>query len=278
MRASPLPDPVALGIAGSLWLFLLADARLRRAHGRGVSRGRRFAFIAGLIVLLGALSGPIDARAGTSFPLHMFQHLLLTMVAAPLLVLAAPVTLALQAWPGPPRRRLVGVLHSAPVRLLGHPLVTWPLFIGTMWAAHLSPVYDAALRSEGVHALEHVAFLATALLFWMPVIRADPAPAPFSYPGRMLYLFAAMPAMAFLGLSLESAEHVLYPTYAAAVGTAQAIADQRTAGALMWGGMMVLIAPEIGAVLLDWMRADEREAKRIDARLAAGAAEAGATR
>jgi putative copper resistance protein D len=98
-----------------------------------------------------------------------------------------------------------------------------------------------------------------------------------SHPARILYLFLAMPAMAFLGLALVSANHVLYPTYARVEGIARALGDQQMAGALMWGGTMILIVPALALVLLDWMRADEREARRIDARLARTASSTGGT-
>src|SRR5262249_35554172 len=129
-------------------------------------------------------------------------------------------------------------------------------------------IYEAALRNQGVHALEHVLLLATALLFWMPIVRADPSPAVLSYPGRILYLFVAMASMGFLGLALISARAPLYATYAQVEGRAGAIADQQAAGAIMWAGTMLLIVPALGFVLWDWMRADGREARRIDARLA----------
>jgi len=105
------------------------------------------------------------------------------------------------------------------------------------------------------------------LLFWMPIVRADPVTSGLSYPARILYLFVAMPAMAFLGLTIVTSRHVLYPAYAQADGVARALADQRAAGAIMWAGTMVMIVPALGLVLLDWMRADEREAARVDARL-----------
>ena len=82
------------------------------------------------------------------------------------------------------------------------------------------------------------------------MVAADPAPGRLSHPARILYLFLAMPAMAFLGLTLASAGHVLYPTYAQVEGTAGALADQQLAGALMWGGSMLLIVPALGVVVL----------------------------
>lgn len=258
---------VTLGLVLIGATYVRADDRARAARaGRRVDGRRRYLFLAGLAVIVVALESPIDTGAQTSFSIHMVQHLLLTMVAAPLLVLGAPITVALQAWPGNARRRILTVLRSVPMRLLADPLVAWALFFAVMWASHFSPVYEATLRSEGIHAAEHLAYLATALLFWMPVVGADPAPASISHPARILYLFLAMPAMAFLGLAIFSARGVLYPSYAAAEGTARALADQRVAGALMWSGGMVLIVAALVFVFLGWMHADEREAHRVDER------------
>ena len=260
-------EPVPLGVATAALCYLIADGRVRRAHGRVPRQRARLAFFAGLGVVVIALTGPIDAAVTTSFSIHMVQHLLITMVAPPLLLLGAPITLALQAWPGTPRRWLLATLRSGPARLFGNPLVAWALFFVVLWGIHFTGIYEAALHNNGLHALEHLALLVTALLFWMPIVRADPAPSGLSYPARILYLFAAMPAMAFLGLTIVTSRHVLYPSYAHADGVARALADQGAAGAIMWAGTMVLIVPALGFVLLDWMRADEREAARVDARL-----------
>ena len=260
-------EPVPLGVATAALGYLIADGRVRRAHGRVPRPRARLAFFAGLGVVTIALTGPIDAAITTSFSIHMVQHLLITMVAPPLLLLGAPITLALQAWPGTPRRWLLATLRSGPARLFGNPLVAWALFFVVLWGIHFTWIYEAALHNNGLHALEHIVLLVTALLFWMPIVRADPTPSGLSYPARILYLFVAMPAMAFLGLTIVSSRQVLYPTYAHADCVARALADQRAAGAIMWAGTMVLIVPALGFVLLDWVRADEREAARVDARL-----------
>jgi cytochrome c oxidase assembly factor CtaG len=197
----------------------------------------------------------------------MVQHLLLTMIAAPLLALGAPVTLAFLACSPAERRRLSAALRRAPLRTLSDPIVAWALFFGVLWGSHLTGVFDASLRSDGVHALEHMAYLVTAVLFWMPVVGRDPAPSGLSYPARILYLFFAMASMAFLGLALFSANHVLYPTYAAVEGTAKAVEDQRMGGVLMWVGGMIHIVPALALVMLAWMRAEEHAARRMDAQL-----------
>lgn len=260
---------VVLALVGAGEAYRRAEARVRRTgHADPRSVGRRRSFLTGLVVLWVALETPIDTWTATSFAIHMVQHLLLTMVAAPLLVLGAPIRLALRAWPGAPRRRIVRVLRSRIARLVSDPLVGWATFFGIMWATHLTGVYEATLRSTPIHAAEHAAYLGSALMFWSPVIGVDPSPSRLSHPGRILYLFLAMPAMAFLGLTIYSTRDVLYPAYAAAEGVSRALTDQHVAGALMWTGTMFLIVPALGFVVVDWMHAEEREAAREDARIA----------
>ena len=263
-------DPaVVSGLAMSAILYVRADRRVRRERGdRRFPRARRWEFLAGLAVIGIALESPIDRDSTTSFTVHMVQHLLLTMVAAPLLALGAPVTLALLASSIAGRRRLAAALRRPPLRTLSRPIVAWFLFWGVLWGTHFSAVFEETLRSPGLHAIEHLVYLVTAVLFWMPVVGRDPSPSGLSYPGRILYLFFAMASMAFLGLALLSANHVLYPTYAAVEGSiAKAINDQQMGGTLMWVGGMLDIVPALAFVLLAWMRADERDALRIDAQL-----------
>ena len=271
MPATWPSDPIVLiGSSAAGVAYVRASGRL--LHGDRVDprwRGRRRCFLAGLGVLVVALQPPLDSMVETSFTAHMVQHLALTMVAAPLLVLGAPIRLALRAWPGDARRRLGRVLASRPVRVLSRPGFGWAAFVIVLWVTHLSSSYDLTLRNSAVHAAEHAAYLGTALLFWGPVAGVDPSPSRLSHPGRILFLFLAMPAMAFLGLAISTAPHVLVPHYAAAEGIAGALADQRAAGALMWGGSMFLLVPALAFVLLDWMRTDDREAARVDAALAA---------
>jgi len=263
-------DPIVLiGSSAAGVAYVRSSGRL--LHGDRVDprwRGRRRCFLAGLGVIVVALQPPLDSMVETSFTAHMVQHLALTMVAAPLLVLGAPIRLALRAWPGDARRRLSRVLASGPVRVLSRPGFGWAAFVAVLWVTHLSSFYDLTLRNAAVHAAEHAAYLGTALLFWGPVAGVDPSPSRLSHPGRILFLFLAMPAMAFLGLAISTAPHVLVPHYAAAEGIAGALADQRAAGALMWGGSMFLLVPALAFVLLDWMRTDDREAARVDAALA----------
>jgi putative copper resistance protein D len=267
MRVWPLDPLLIAGLVVSGTIYLRADRRVRTRRKGVLPRTRPLWFVCGLVVILVSLQGPLDARAGTSFTAHMVQHLLLTMIAAPLLVLGAPVALALLASARATRRRLVSVLRSRPARVATNPVFAWALFVVVLWGTHFTELYSIALQDNAVHALEHLLYLVAAVLFWIPVVGVDPSPSRLSHPARILYLFLTMPAMAFLGLALVSASHVLYPWYLQYHTIAGELADQAAAGAIMWAGTMFLIVPALAFVLFDWMRADEQESRRIDARL-----------
>jgi len=247
------------------------DAAWARSHA---GRGRLICYCAGLLAIVVAVNGPPDALAGVSFSAHMVQHLLLQLVAPPLLLLGAPLTLLLRANPPwLPRRVLVPVLRSRAVRVLAHPVTALALFTLVLVASHLTPFYNLTLQHEWLHELEHIAFLFTALLFWWPAIGVDPAPHRLSYPGRLLYLLLDMPIMAFLGLAIANASHVLYPYYATHLPPwgANALQDQGVAGTIMWISGTFTMIPAMAVVFLRWLDEDARKQARREARQAPGA-------
>jgi putative membrane protein len=257
--------PLVAGLLAAGVLYLRGVGRVQRPDRRLANRAA--CFLGGLAVLWVALQSPIDAYTDTRLSVHMVQHLLLTMVAAPLLVLGTPVTLLLRAaTPAFRRRRVLPLLRSRPVRLLTAPVVCWAQFALLLWASHFSPLYEAALRNGGVHALEHLLYIASAVLFWSPVVGVDPSPKRLSHPARLLYLFLAMPQASFLGLAMWGSSQVLYPAYQAALGPA-ALDDQRLAGTIMGSAGMLVMVPALGLVLLDWLAREERDAVRTDARV-----------
>ncbi len=265
-------DPAVVAtLLASAALYLRAVRSARARHpgptsGRDLQR-RTWYFMTGLAVLYVALQSPIERYADQRLAVHMTQHLLLTMVAAPLLLLGAPVTLALRAaTPERRRRLLLPLLRSAALRRLFSPLLGWSLFTVVMWASHFSPLYDAALRSTTLHALEHLAYMVSATLFWAPLLGVDPNPRRLSHPARLLYMFLAMPQMSLLGLALWGTSGVLYPTYLAALGPSAALADQQLAGTIMGSAGMLFLVPAMALVMLDWLHQEERTAARIEAR------------
>jgi putative copper resistance protein D len=262
---------VVLPLVG-LWLvYWLGVRTVARAHpGNPVPRWRAWSWYGGLVAIFVALESPIGAYDTTLFSVHMVQHLLLMLVAAPLLAIAAPITLLLRVASGEQRRRwILPVLHSRPVRLLAHPIVAWVLFAVVMYWSHFSGLFNLALEDQGWHFVEHALYLGAALLFWWPVVGADPSPWRLPHPARVGYLFLGMPWSSFLGLAIFSATAVLYPHYATLVRPwgPPPLADQQFAGAIMWvGGDAAFLVAMLLAVWI-WLRAEEREGVRIDAKL-----------
>jgi len=246
------------------------DAAWVRSHA---GRGRVICFCAGLLAIVVAVNGPPDVLSGVSFSAHMVQHLLLQLVAPPLLLLGAPLSLLLRANPPwLPRRVLVPVLRSRAVRVLAHPVTALALFTVVLVGSHLTAFYNLTLEHEWLHDLEHAAYLVTALLFWWPAIGVDPAPHRLSYPGRLLYLFLDMPIMAYLGLAIASSSHVLYPWYATHLPPwgSSALQDQGVAGTIMWISGTFTMIPAMAVVFLRWLDEDARKQARLEARQAGG--------
>lgn len=214
-----------------------AYVRGRQLAGPNDVAPRPGLFAAGIGVLAVALLSPVATYADALFSVHMVQHLLLVFAAAPLLVASGAAPVLRAGLPGPARRRLPELPAS-----VTSPVVAWLAFAVTGWAVHFSPLFDLSLRSDPVHAAEHVLFFASGLLFWTPVLGRD-AP---DYPARLLYLGLAMPQNTFLALALYAANHPLYPTYARLGRTwgPSLVGDQRAGGGVMWvaGDLTLLVA------------------------------------
>ncbi|MEP7158109.1 MAG: cytochrome c oxidase assembly protein [Chloroflexota bacterium] len=266
LEAHVLLPLLGLGLAYR-WAAVVVS---RRHVGNPWPRWRAWAWYLGLVVLLVAFASPIGTYDTTLFSVHMVQHLLLALIAAPLLALGAPITLLLRvSSPAARRRWLLPVLHSRVLRVVSFPVVTWIVFAAVMWAAHFSALFDAALDNEAAHVLEHGLFLGAALLFWWPVVGADPSPWRLPHPARLAYLFLGMPQSSFLGLAIFSAPDVLYPHYANLVRPLgpTPLYDQQLAGGIMWAGGDLMFLVGMIVALWVWLRAEEREGRLADARL-----------
>ena len=255
--------------AGAAWAW--GVRRVNRAHpATPVARRRTVAFLGGLAAIAVALLSGIERYDTSLFAVHMVQHLMLTLVAAPLLALGAPITLALRvATPNVRRRLLLPILHSRVVRVLAFPVVAWAVFAAVMWASHFSPLFDLALEDRLAHDLEHGLFLGSALLFWWPAVALDPAPWRMSHPVRMAYVFLQMPQNTLLAVVILNAPAPLYQHYATLVRDwgPTALADQQVAGSIMWLGGDLLFIAALAALLAGWMRHEERETAQTDGRL-----------
>ena len=259
---------IALAAAAVGWLALVR--RVDRAHPRNPVPGHRTAaWMAGLATLAVALLSGIARYDTTLFSVHMVQHILLTLVAPPLLALAAPITLLLRASsPAVRRRWILPVLHSRVVRLVAFPVVAWGVFAAVMWASHFSPLFDAALENPLVHELEHALYLGAGLLFWWPAVAADPGPWRMSHPVRAMYVFLQMPQNTFLAVALLSAPAPLYEHYVTldrAWGPTP-LEDQQAAAGIMWFVGDLLFLLPIMALVAAWMRHEDRRTAHADRR------------
>ena len=220
------------------------------------------AFVLGLAVVLGALVGPLDALSDRSLSWHMVQHLALISVAAPLLLLGAPLRLALAALPPRAAMTLARALNSVPMRVVDHPAFGFLLLTAVLYGTHFSPLYERSLENENIHALEHLLYITTALVYWSPIFAVAPAPHAPPHPVRILSLFLSLPMSAFLGFALYVSNRVLYPHYAA---RPDALADQMNAGAVMWltAGTPVLVV--LLWCVADWGARERRLGAAYDA-------------
>lgn len=218
---------------------------------------RALFLLAGWAVVGVALSPPLDAAAEESLTWHMVQHMLLLAVAPPLLVLGDPLRVAFDLLPVGGVRRLADWLRRPPLSTLLNPIGALFLFFLLVVGTHVPAVFDTALASDPLHALEHFSYLLVGLLLWSAALAGDPGRKPLSLVGLAGLLTAAMIPMLAVGVLLATAGDVVYTPYAAASGTAKAFGDQDAAATAMWAGDLPFIA---ALVLAGWaaLKREER--------------------
>jgi putative membrane protein len=264
-------DPMVLiGIVVAAWAYTRGLGRLwgQAGVGHGLPRWRALCFAGGLGTIVFALLSPFDALDALLFSAHMVQHLLLILVAAPLLILGAPLVPVLFALPVAQRRAIghwwkrTGTLrafwHGAT-----HPLVIWALNVVVLFAWHLPGPYTLALRYDMVHGCEHACFLGVSLLFWW--ILLDPAgQRRLGHGAAVLFVFTMGLPMGILGALLTFAPTLWYPGQEvnSALWGLTPLEDQQLAGLLMWvpsGIVYLLLALGLMAA---WLRAEEAAMRR----------------
>jgi putative membrane protein len=243
------------------WALLYAWGLVRVGRRPGWAAA---AWAAGLLVLLAATAPWMDRAADDRLSMHMVQHEVIGLVAAPSLAAGAPVRLAFAAASRGGRRRLAALLRRPFLRAMTHPAVGVAIYASVLATVHLPAVYALALRSGAVHGAVHAALLWSALLLWLPLIGADPLPHRPSATATVSALIAAMGAMGVLGTILAAEQHVVYAPYAKR--TTDALADQHLAGGLMSVGGMVVVLPALLALAWRALVAEERRATVREAR------------
>jgi len=237
--------PLVLVIDLAIFYALGARRTFTPERKRAAQRVRTGCFFASLFVLAIALASPIERLSAQLFWVHMIQHVLLIVVAAPLFVVAAPWIRLWRCLPLDSRRWLArGFSHgqrTAPLRVLsrtlGRPVPSFVAFSVVLLGWHVPALFDATLKSSTLHAFEHTLFFCTAVLFWKQVIPSSPLHIRLTPPERVVFLVGGMIVSWALAVVLAIVPHPLYGYYAhlaSRPGGISAMADQQLAAGVMW--------------------------------------------
>jgi cytochrome c oxidase assembly factor CtaG len=250
--------PVVTGLAATaLFLYLWGVWRVRARHpGRPWPWPRTALFACGLAVVVVATESGIGAYEDVLFWDHMIQHLLLIMVAPPLLVCGQPVTLLLHASRNPLHNWVKHAVRSPVVALLTWPPLTIAAYAATIVGTHLTGAMNLVMTNATAHAAEHALYLVVGYLFFLPLLGHEPIRWRLSYPMRMLALVMAMPVDTFTGLVLGYSSSPMTGTAHRSWGPSP-VADVHAGGAVMWIGGAAIMFAAIMIVFVQWSR-DER--------------------
>lgn len=260
-----------IGSLLGLGLYGWAVVRLRR-RGDKWPVGRTVAWVLGVLSVALVMCTKLNDYGMVMFSVHMVQHMVISMLSPILLLLGAPVTLTLRALPAGgrgrkgPREWLVALLHSRYMRVITHAAFTIPLFIASLYALYFTPLFDFLMETKTGHIAMMVHFLAVGLVFFWPIMGVDPGPHRPGYVMRMLELFAGMPFHAFFGIALMMATQPMIGTYMhppASLGI-DPLSDQTAAGGIAWAFSEIPSVVVLIALVYQWYRSEQRQAKRID--------------
>lgn len=255
-----------------LFAYAAGVVAVRRRGGRWPV-GRTAAFVVGLLVMWQVTATGVEGYGMMLFSVHMFQHMMLTMTVPILLLMGAPVTLALRALSsrghgGAVRRAIVAVLHSRVVRVLMSPPVRWFLFLSGLYGIYFTSLFDRLMSNVWGHYLMLGHFLATGLLFFAALVAVDPIPGRTRPMFRILEMFVSTPFHAFFGIAvmMTSTPIVSFFMHPPNAWGVDVLADQNIAGAIAWAFSEVPTLMVMAVVFAQWVRSERRAEARRDRR------------
>jgi putative membrane protein len=268
----------ALGAVGLAYAAGVHFAWRAAGHGRGVRAVNAAAFAAGWAALVIALMSPLDALADVLFSAHMLQHELLMVVAAPLMAAGAPVVAfawLLTAARAQPIAAAIRRSTARPWAVVSAPATVWLLHGAALWVWHLPSLYEAALADGRVHALQHLSFFGTAVLFWWGI--AHGRYGRLGYGAAVLYVFTTAMHSGVLGALLTLAPSPWYPAYAHTLAGAglTPLEDQQLAGLIMWVPAGLIFTGAGLGFFAAWVRSSDRASRFAPARHGSGTASPG---
>jgi cytochrome c oxidase assembly factor CtaG len=260
---NPAPS-IYIGVALLIVLYLYAVGPLRKRYqlADAVKRGQVIFFVVGMLVMFVALASPLDELGDEYlFSAHMVQHLLITLVAPPLLLLGTP------GWLLQPLLRKRVLLRIG--KVLTHPFVAFFLFNINFWLWHAPPLYNETLANENVHIFEHMLFIVTAVIYWWPILSPVEELPRLSLGGQVLYLFlSGMPSVA-LGAGLTFipplySPYIQQPIRAWGISPAT---DQQLGGLIMWVPVNIIVIVIVSILFIRWMQAQDEKQRLQEAQM-----------
>lgn len=260
-----------IGCLAALGLYGWGVARLRR-RGDAWPVSRTVSFTIGVLTIALVMCTKLNDYGMVMFSVHMVQHMVISMLSPILLLLGAPMTLALRALPVAgrgstgPRELLLKLLHSRYMKVITHPGFTIPMFIASLYALYFTPLFDFLMGSKPGHIGMMVHFLMVGVVFFWPIMGVDPGPHRPGYVMRMLELFAGMPFHAFFGIALMMASEPMVKAYEnppASLGI-DALTDQNAAGGIAWAFSEIPSVLVLIALVYQWYHSEQRQAVRKD--------------
>ncbi|MQA04804.1 MAG: copper resistance protein CopD [Streptosporangiales bacterium] len=256
-------------VAGALYATGL---RVLRARGDAWPVGRTVSWYAGLLVIVVLTCTGVGKYAAVLFSVHMVQHMSFNMLVPILLVLAGPITLALRALPAHRdrtglRQLLLDLLKSKVVRFLTHPLVASAIFVVSLYLVYFTGLFDLLMRDHWGHLAMQVHFLLSGGLFFWVLVGIDPGSRRLPYPMRMVLLLAVMAGHAFFSVALMSFGRPIAGEYYRLLQIdwlPDLVADQQLGGGIGWAFGEIPVLVVLGALFVQWVRADRRRAAAID--------------
>jgi putative membrane protein len=240
-------------------------ARSLAAQGRPVPLGKQLCFGAGVLLVFAALVSPVAHLGGELVLAHMIQHLLMADLGALLIVLGLT---------GPLLQPLLGLRFVGRLRVLANPAVALPLWIVDLYVWHLPALYQAALHSQAVHALEHTSFVFFGITMWMALLGPLPQPEWFGNGAKLLYIVGVRLAGALLGNVFIWSGTVFYPDYRSgdAYWDISRLNDQGIAGTIMMIEGSIVTIVLFGWLFLRAAREGEERQELLDLAAAGGVA------
>jgi putative membrane protein len=252
-------------------VYLVGVVRLRR-QGVRWPWWRTLSFVAGVLSLFAVTGTWLNGYSMELFSVHMAQHMVLSLITPLFLLVGSPITLALRVLPrgrgaaGAPRALLLEALHSRFARAVSSPLFTVPLFIASLYGVYFTPLFDALMGNPVGHQFMLTHFTVTGLLFFGPIVGADPWPRTLGYPARMLELMLPVPFHAFFGVAIMMAGSLVVDTFAdpPAAWRVDLLQDQGVAGGIVWAFGELPTVLVLLVVFFSWASSDERRGRAID--------------